>query len=118
MTATPIELLDRALDEIFNQRDAAARRAVIDELFAPDIVFADPEGEATGLDAVAAQITALVDGGDPGFRFTSRSPAREAGDLGFHQWSLGPVGADPVVIGTDIVFVQDGRIARFSVVVG
>jgi hypothetical protein len=118
MTATPIELLDRALDEIFNQRDAAARRAAIDDLFAPDIVFADPEGESTGLDAVAAQIAALIDGGDPSFRFTSRSPAREAGDLGFHQWSLGPAGADPIVIGTDVISVQNGRIARFSVIVG
>ena len=117
MTTTPAELLERALDEIFNQQDAAARRTAIDELFAPEVVFIDPEGESTGVEAVTAKIDGLVRGLDSGFVFRSTALAQQAGELGIHRWALGPEHAAPVVTGTDIILVADGRIARFFTVV-
>ncbi len=115
MTATPAELIERAFLEIFQQRDAAVRRRAIDELFAPDIVFRDPEGESTGIPDVASQIDELIAGMDPSFTFRSAGAAVQLGDLAIHRWELGPEGGETVVAGTDVIIVRDGKIARFYV---
>jgi hypothetical protein len=114
MTASPAELVERAFLEVFQQRDPQTRRRAIDELFADDIVFRDPEGEASGRDAAAAQIDALLSGLDPSWSFRSAAEAVQLGDLAIHRWELGPEGT-AIVTGTDVVFATDGRIARFYV---
>jgi len=114
MTATPADLIERAFVEIFQERDAAARRRAIDELFAPEIVFRDPEGEAHGIPDAAAQIDALIAGMDPAWTFRSVTPPVQLGDLAIHRWELGPQ-STAVVTGTDVVFVADGKIAKFYI---
>ena len=114
MSATASELIERAFLEIFQQRDAAARRRAIDELFAPDIVFRDPEGEAHGIPDASAQIDALISGMDPSWTFRSVTSPVQLGDLAIHRWELGPEGA-AIVTGTDVVFVADGRIGKFYI---
>jgi hypothetical protein len=49
VTPTPTELIERAVVEIFQQRDSEPRRRAIDELFAPDIRFVDLEHESHGV---------------------------------------------------------------------
>ncbi|MEO6117386.1 MAG: nuclear transport factor 2 family protein [Pseudolysinimonas sp.] len=116
MTATASELIERAFVEIFRQRDAEARRRAIDELFAADIAFRDPEGETHGVPNIASKIDALIAGMDPSWSFRSVTPPVQLGDLAIHRWELGPDGA-AIVTGTDVVFVADGKIAKFHTLV-
>ncbi len=55
MTATP-DLADRYL-AAWNATDPAARRALLDEVFAEDVTYTDPLADVAGL--AAAQLAAL-----------------------------------------------------------
>ena len=79
---SPAVLVDRLLTEVFNERDAARRRAVIEELCASDLVFVDPAGETRGLDAFEAKVSELLESGDRSFRFAGTHPSQEVGDVG------------------------------------
>lgn len=105
------ELLERMLFEVFNEADPQRRASVIAEVFSEDVVFTDPERVVRGRDELAEAVTALLAQG-PGLVFAHDGPFRGVGDLGMRAWSLGPVGADPVLRGTDVVLVEDGRIAQ------
>ena len=118
MTPRPAEIADRALDEIFNQRDPALMRAAIDELCAADLTFIDPEGTSHGIDDFVGKVIAAQALGTPDFRFTSLAPAREVADLALHRWELGVPGQPAVVTGTDVVIVAEGKIVTFYTVVG
>jgi hypothetical protein len=117
MTDSPAEIADRALAEIFNQRDPDRMRAAIDELCAPDLTFIDPEGTSHGIDEFVDKVIAAQALGTPDFRFTSLSPAREVADLALHRWELGVPGQPAAVTGTDVVIVADGKIVTFYTVV-
>jgi len=109
--ATAEQLLERMLQDVFNEPDADRRAAAIDEVFAEDVVFADPGATVTGRADLAAAITGLLAQG-PGFVFVPAGPFRGIGDLGLRSWHLGPPGAEPVLGGLDVVEVVDGRIAK------
>ena len=104
-------LLDRMLQEVFNEPDADRRAAVIAEVFTADVVFVDDERSVTGRDELAATVTGLLAQG-PGLVFTPAGPFRGVGDLGMRSWRLGPPGGEPVLAGVDVALVADGRIAR------
>jgi hypothetical protein len=53
------ELLDRNLQEVFGESDAARRRAAIDELWTEDAVLYVPPGAITGLEAISGFAGAL-----------------------------------------------------------
>ena len=108
---SPAELLERMLQGVFNEPDADRRAAVIDEVFAADVVFTDDERTVTGRAALAATVGGLLAQG-PGLVFTPAGPFRGVGDLGMRSWRLGPPGGEPVLGGLDVAQVVDGRIAR------
>ena len=94
----------------WNETDAAARKSLIDTTWSQDATYTDPLAQASGAAAIDATIAA-VQGQFPGFVFT------QVGDVDAHhqqarfQWGLGPAGAEPVVIGFDVVVTDDdGRI--------
>jgi hypothetical protein len=105
------ELLERMLQGVFNEPDADRRAAVIDEVFAADVVFADDEQTVTGRAALAATVSGLLAQGS-GLVFTPAGPFRGVGDLGMRPWRLSPPGGEPVLGGLDVAQVVDGRIAR------
>jgi hypothetical protein len=105
-------LLRRNLLEVFAQRDGDRRRAAIAELFAPDVVFDDPEGRATGHDGIDAGAARVLDGAPGEFTFAPAGEPSAVADLGRLSWTFGPAGAPPVVTGTDVALVADGRITR------
>jgi ketosteroid isomerase-like protein len=109
--ATPLELLTSNLHRVFGERDAASRRAAIDEVYAPDVVFTDPEGSVTGRDALAAKATALLDGAPADFVFVADGIAYTGAETGALAWAFGPAGS-PVARGIDLITVRDGRIAE------
>ena len=103
------ELLQANLHRVFGERDAARRRAAIDDVYSEDVVFTDPEGSVTGRDALAAKAEALLAGAPDTFSFREDGPAYEGADSGALAWTLGPEGAS-VARGIDLITVRDNRI--------
>ncbi|MFG1998282.1 nuclear transport factor 2 family protein [Spirillospora sp. NPDC048911] len=99
--------------DIWNEKDAAARRAAIDEVWTENAAYTDPLVAVEGRDALDATIAA-VQQQFPDFAF------RLAGDVDAHHdtarftWELGPADAvEAPVIGFDVaVFSEDGRIDK------
>ncbi|MGY1715680.1 nuclear transport factor 2 family protein [Geodermatophilus sp. SYSU D01106] len=105
------ELLERMLQEVFNEPDPQRRAAAIADVFTDDVVFTDDGRTVRGREDLAATVTGLLAQG-PGLVFTPAGPFRGVGDLGMRPWRLGPPGAEPVLGGLDVAQVADGRIAR------
>ncbi|MCR0983404.1 nuclear transport factor 2 family protein [Roseomonas populi] len=102
-------LLRRNLHEVFGERDAARRRAAIAELYAEDLVFADPHGTQHGQAALDKAVERLHEE-LPGFVFTETGPAQAVEGAGRLAWGFGPPGQPPRVTGLDVVLVREGRI--------
>ncbi|MCK2212327.1 nuclear transport factor 2 family protein [Actinomadura sp. ATCC 31491] len=105
------ELLAANLHDVFGNRDAAARRAAIDEIYAEDVVFTDPEGVTRGRDALEEKARRLLDRVPPEFVFAEDGPRYASAGRGALAWAFGPEGA-PAVRGLDVISVTDGRIAE------
>jgi SnoaL-like protein len=96
----------------WNETDAAARRAAIDELFAADVRYVDPLAEVEGRDALHGLIGA-VHQQFPGFVFTAGGPVDAHHAQARFTWNLGVPGEEPPVIGFDVAELDaDGRIQR------
>ena len=86
----------------WNETDPAARRSAIEEVFAADVRYVDPLAAVRGREALSGLIGAVHEQ-FPGFVFTPGGPADAHHDQGRFTWHLGPAGAEPVVIGFDVV---------------
>ncbi|WP_265446355.1 nuclear transport factor 2 family protein [Flexivirga meconopsidis] len=87
------------------------RTALLQKAFAQDVTYTDPLAETTG----RAELDAVIDAVQrqfAGMTFTPiGEPDRHHSQVRF-QWGLGPAGAEPVVIGFDVVVLDgDGRVA-------
>lgn len=114
--ATVHELLDTNLFHVFNNRDAADRRRVIDETYTDDVEFTDPEGTVVGRDALDEKAGDLLATAPADFEFVTDGIHYESADTGALPWAFGPAGS-PVVRGLDIVTVRDGRISAMRTLV-
>ncbi|ONG51098.1 hypothetical protein BKE38_16825 [Pseudoroseomonas deserti] len=103
-------LLTRNLLEVFGERDPARRRRAIADLFAGDVVFADPHGRATGHAALDRQVEALL-ARAPGWSFRVAGPVQAVQEAGRLAWGFGPPGEAPRVTGLDVILVREGKIA-------
>jgi hypothetical protein len=90
----------------WNEKEPAARRAIVDATWAADGRYVDPLVEAVGRDAIDATIAAVA-GQFPGLVFTLAGPVDEHHDVARFTWHLGPAGGDAVVVGFDVVAVND-----------
>ena len=108
------ELMTRSLLDVFNERDPARRAAAIAAVYAPDVTFYEPEHAIQGPVALGARVQQLLDGA-PGWAFRPAGEVDVNHDLGRLTWHFGPDGARPVVTGTDIALVHDGRIRSLYV---
>ncbi|MBV6696919.1 nuclear transport factor 2 family protein [Kitasatospora aureofaciens] len=108
-TATLQQLAERYL-AVWNETDPAARRKLVDEAWAEDGRYTDPLAAVTGRDAIDALIGA-AQAQFPGMEFTL-GPVDAHHDIARFTWNLGPAGAEPIVIGFDVLVAgPDGRIA-------
>ena len=107
---TVTELLAANLYEVFGERDAAARRAMIEQIYTEDVVFTDPESESKGWDALEAKARELLAEVPPEFVFTEDGRRYAGPRTGALGWAFGPEG-EPVARGVDVITVRDGRIA-------
>ncbi len=96
--------------DTWNATDAAARTGLLERHWSPTATYIDPMAEAAGTDQVNALIDA-VRGQFPGFVFTPVGKSDAHHNQVRFQWGLGPEGAEPVVVGFDVITLDDdGRI--------
>ena len=92
----------------WNEADPARRRGLVDALWAPDGSYTDPLADARGRDEIDGLIGA-VQQQFPGYVFTLGGPVDGHHNQGRFSWHLGPSGGgEPVVIGFDVVVLDDG----------
>jgi hypothetical protein len=104
-------LLTRNLQDVFGENDPARRRAAIDEIWAEDGVFYDPNSGAhrgrDEIDRVAGAIKAT----HPDFRYQLIAEPEELGNAGRVPWVSGHPGEAPSYAGTDFIIARDGQIS-------
>ncbi|PCE27221.1 nuclear transport factor 2 family protein [Burkholderia ubonensis] len=108
------ELLERNLQEVFGEGDAARRRAAIEALYTEDCVLYAPPGTFVGHDALdrfAGELRAT----HPHFVYTPHGEPQALHDAGRLAWGSGPRGGAPDYTGLDVIIVRDGRIAALYV---
>lgn len=94
----------------WNEQDADARAKLLADHWADNASYTDPLAQAAGVEAISATIAA-VHQQFPGFVFTAVGEADSHHQQTRFQWGLGPEGAEPLVIGFDVVVTDDeGRI--------
>jgi hypothetical protein len=94
----------------WNETDPAARRALIDEIWAADGRYIDPLAEVTGRDQIDAVIAA-AQGQFAGMKFRLAGAVDAHHDQARFTWELGPDGT-AVVVGFDVAQRDaDGRLA-------
>ncbi|GAA3962127.1 nuclear transport factor 2 family protein [Actinomadura viridis] len=95
----------------WNERDADARRAAIDEVWAEDARYVDPLADAEGRAAIDATIGAVQEQ-FPGLVFRLAGEVDAHHDVARFTWELGPEGGEALVVGFDVAVLSgDGRIA-------
>jgi hypothetical protein len=95
----------------WNETDPVARQRLLAEGWAEDAGYTDPLVEANGVNQIDATIAA-VQAQFPGFIFTQVGEVDAHHQQARFSWGLGPVDAEPVIIGSDVVVTDaDGRIA-------
>ena len=99
---------------IWNETDAAARRAAITETWTSDATYVDPMMRGAG----GAGIDAMIAGAQaqfPGFRFRQTGNVDAHNDRLRFSWLLGPGEDGAVVGGTDFAeLAEDGRLAAVT----
>jgi hypothetical protein len=111
---TDITTLVNTYLQTWNETDAAARRALVAEVFTPDADYVDPQMAGTGTDGIDAMI-AGVQAQFPGFRFTLAAGPDAHNDRVRFSWHLAPAGGDPVALGIDFATLDaDGRMASVT----
>ena len=105
-----LEIIKRYL-EAWNETDPAARRALVESLWAADGSYTDPLADVRGPDAIASLIGAAQQQ-FPGLEFTLGGTVDANHNQARFTWHLGPAGGEPIVIGFDVVVLAgDERIA-------
>jgi len=104
-------LLERNLQDIFGEGDAALRQKVAEEILHPDAVFVEPHGVYSGRDEIV-RIAGVIRATHPTFRYV---PIAEADVLheraGRVKWVAGEPGKPPAYAGTDFIIAREGKIA-------
>lgn len=97
---------------VWNETDAAARRALIAELFTEDVRYTDPLGDVQGHDGVDTFI-AGAQAQFAGLAFSLAGDADGHHDTARFTWHLAAPGAEePLVIGFDVIDLDKGRISQ------
>ncbi|MBP2325921.1 hypothetical protein JOF56_006306 [Kibdelosporangium banguiense] len=95
--------------DTWNEKNADKRRAIVDELYTSDATFTDPLVAVTGPEAID-QVIGGAQEQFAGLEFTL-GPVDGHHDIARFTWLLGAPGAEePLVIGFDVVVLEDGRI--------
>jgi hypothetical protein len=104
-------LLERNLQEIFGEGDAALRQKVAEEIMHDDAVFVEPHGVHRGREEIV-RIAGVIRATHPTFKYVPIGQADVLqGQAGRMTWVAGAPGEPPVYAGTDFIVARDGKIA-------
>ncbi|MER9416963.1 nuclear transport factor 2 family protein [Mesorhizobium sp. M0306] len=98
---------------VWNESDAARRKALLEATFTEDIGYRDPIMQGNGHDGIAA----LIDGVQQrfaGFRFSLKGKPDGFADTIRFSWNLGPDGVESIIEGTDIGVIENGRLKSIT----
>jgi hypothetical protein len=95
---------------IWNESDDGARKALVDEVFAPNATYTDPNITAEGAAAIGEYIAAAQKN-FTGMLFTHGAVLTHHDAVHF-AWEVGPTGGAPVVSGFDVATFEGDRISR------
>ncbi|MGH6807224.1 MAG: nuclear transport factor 2 family protein [Ensifer adhaerens] len=96
----------------WNAKDHS-RNALIAEAFTADVAYRDPIMQGDGHEGIGGLI-AGVQGQFPGFRFTLKGTPDGFADTIRFSWALGPEGVEPVIEGTDVGLIENGRLKQVT----
>jgi hypothetical protein len=92
----------------WNAADAASRDALLANHWAEHPTYHDPLMAATNAGEIAGLVGAVRDR-FPGFRFSLINTPDGHGNFVRFSWGLGPEGAEPVIEGSDVIMLENGR---------
>lgn len=95
---------------MWNESDGRARRALLDEVFTPNATYTDPTIDAHGAAAIDEYLAAAQKN-FTGMLFTYGTVLTHHDAVHF-SWQVGPAGGAPVVSGSDVAWLEGGRISR------
>ena len=104
----PTELIDRYI-AMWNETDAAKRRALIARTWTEDARYLDPLLEGAGHAGIDAMVAAVHER-YPGHRFTRTSEVDVHHDRVRFDWTLGPQDGPALVQGTDFGTVSSNQL--------
>jgi hypothetical protein len=107
-TADAVRVVEHYI-AVWNETDAERRLALLETHWTDDARYVDPLAQAQG----RTQISDLVGGVQqrfPGFRFALRGQPDAHGDQLRFSWTLGPSGAEDLIVGTDFAQLEAGRL--------
>jgi hypothetical protein len=108
------ELLNRNLQEVFGEGNAARRRAAIEELYTDDCVLYVPPGVFVGHDALD-KFAGDLHATHPHFVYMPHGAPQALHNAGRLAWGSGPRGEKPDYSGLDVIIVRDDKIAALYV---
>lgn len=110
-------LLRANAKRVFSETSVERRLTALKELWAEDGMLIENEHVVTGREAVSGSVGALLNMLPPGTKFEAEGPAVGHHGIGRLRWRAVDSSGKPLgVTGTDIAFVEDGRIAKLYVI--
>lgn len=104
-------LIADAYIETWNAANADQRRSLLSRHWSPQASYVDPLMQGAGPEQIAGLIEA-VKTRFPGFRFQLQGTPNGYGAYIRLAWTLGAPGHEAPIEGSDVLELQDGRIAR------
>ena len=103
-------LMQAHLTRVFGERDGSRRLGALKDIYAEDAIVYEPDATATGYEAISGAVEALYARLPPSFVFTASGPAVGHNGVARLHWRAGPPNGSTAVTGTDVAFVEKGRI--------
>jgi hypothetical protein len=102
-------LLSANLLGVFDERDASKRATAVDDTYAEDIIWYEPDGVIQGRAALNARAFELQTR-SPGFKFRADGIMSVSQNMGALRWYFGPEDKPDMIRGTDVIIVEGGKV--------
>ena len=102
-------LLSANLFRVFDERDTSKRATAIQDTYAEDVIWYEPDGIIQGRAALNARASELQTQ-SPGFKFRADGIMSVSQNMGVLRWYYGPEDKPDMVRGTDVIIVEGGRV--------
>ena len=102
-------LLSANLFRVFDERDASKRTTAVQDTYAEDIIWYEPDGIIQGRAALNARASELQTQ-SPGFKFCADGIMSVSQNMGVLRWHYGPEDKPDMVRGTDVIIVEGGKV--------